>query len=425
MLDLKFIRQNPDVVREAMIKKNMEVDLDRLLSLDEQRRALLTEVEQLKARRNAVSEEVGRLKKSGQDATQVIAEMRQVGDRIKALDDEVRDVSSELDALMLTVPNIPDPDVPVGADESSNVEIRRWGQPREFGFEPKPHWDIGARLGILDFERAAKVTGARFVFLRGAGARLLRALMNFMLDLHVGDHGYTEHWVPLMVSDASMLTAAQFPKFKEDVFALRDQPYYLIPTGETALVNLHRDEILGAADLPLRYCAYSACFRSEAGAAGRDTRGLVRMHQFDKVELVSLTRPEDSSAELEKLTHDAEDVLQRLEIPYHVLFMCTGDTGFQQAKKYDLELWMPSYNRYVEISSASNIRDFQARRGGMRFRNEQGKVEFVHTLNASGLAIGRTVAAILENYQEADGSVTIPAVLRPYMGGLERIAPKD
>jgi len=425
MLDLKFIRQNPDVVRQAMVKKNMEVDLDRLLGLDEQRRALLTEVEQLKARRNAVSEEVGRLKKAGQDATQVITEMRQVGDRIKALDEEVRQVETDLNAVMLTVPNIPDPDVPVGADESANVEIRRWGQPRDFGFEPKPHWEVGQRLGILDFEAAAKATGARFVYFRGFGATLVRAVMNFMLDLHIRDHGYTENWVPLMVNEASMYATGQFPKFAEDVFALRDQPYYLIPTAETALVNMHRDEILSGADLPLRYCAYSPCFRSEAGAAGRDTRGLVRMHQFDKVELVVFTKPEESAAELEKLTHDAEDVLQRLEIPYHVLFMCTGDMGFQQAKKYDLELWMPSYNRYVEISSASNIRDFQARRGGMRFRNDQGKVEFVHTLNASGLAIGRTVAAILENYQEADGSVTIPPVLRPYMGGLERIAPKD
>ncbi len=423
MLDLKFIRQNPNVVRDAMAKKNVELDLDRLLALDEQRRALLTEVEQLKAQRNTVSEEVGKLKKAGQDATLVITEMRQVGDRIKVLDDEVRTVTEELDQLLLTVPNIPDSDVPVGADESANVEISRWGTPRAFGFEPKPHWEIGTDLDILDFERAAKATGTRFVYFKGVGARLVRALMNFMLDLHVSVHGYTEHWVPLMVNEASMTATGQFPKFKEDVFTLRDQPYYLIPTAETALVNMHRDEVLSVGDLPLRYCAYSPCFRSEAGAAGRDTRGLVRMHQFDKVELVAFTRPEESAAELEKLTRDAEDLLRHLELPYHVIFMCTGDMGFQQAKKYDLELWMPSYGRYVEISSASNIRDFQARRGGIRFRNDQGKVEFVHTLNASGLAIGRTVAAILENYQEADGSVTIPEVLRPYMGGWERIEP--
>lgn len=423
MLDLKFIRANPEIVRDAAAKKGVSVDLDRILALDEERRRLLTEVEALKARRNAVSQEVARLKKAGQDAAGLIEEQRQAGERIKQLDERVRAVEAELDELLLTVPNIPDADAPVGPDETGNVEIRRWGEPRRFEFAPKPHWEIGAALDILDFERAAKTTGARFVFLKGAGARLTRALVDFMIDLHTREHGYREVWPPLMVNGASMVTSGQFPKFAEDVFALRGDTYYLIPTAETALVNLHRDEILKAADLPLNYCAYSPCFRSEAGAAGRDTRGLIRMHQFDKVELVKFTRPEESARELERITADAEAVLQRLGLPYRVLLMCTGDMGFQQAKKYDLELWMPSYDRYVEISSASNIRDFQARRGNIRFRNEDGKVEFVHTLNASGLAVSRTVAAILENYQQADGSVTIPEALRPYMDGVERIGP--
>lgn len=421
MLDLKFIRAHPDIIRDTLVKKNVAVDLDRILKLDEERRALLTEVEQLKNRRNVVSQEVGRLKKAGQDATAVVEEMRAAGDRIKELDDQVRRVEEELDALLLTVPNVPDPDAPVGKDENDNVEIRRWGKPREFDFQPQAHWDLGAALDILDFERAAKAAGARFVFLKRGAARLTRALINFMIDIHVNEHGYQEVWSPLMVNKASMYCSGQFPKFAEDVFALRDQEYYLIPTAETALVNLHRDEILKAEDLPLNYCGYTPCFRSEAGAAGRDTRGLIRMHQFDKVELVKYVRPETSNDELERITQDAADVLERLNLPYRVLAMCTGDMGFTQARKYDLELWMPSYGRYVEISSASNIRDFQARRGNIRFRNEQGKVEFVHTLNASGLAISRTVAAILENYQEAGGSVTVPEALRPYLGGAERL----
>lgn len=423
MLDLRFIRQQPEVVREAARKKQVDVDIDGILSLDARRRAIIGEVEELKAQRNQNSQEVARRKKAGEPADDLIEATRAAGERIKALDEEKRDVEARLDALLLTVPNIPDDDVPEGPDETANVEIRRWGEPRQFDFAPVPHWEIGVAPGWLDFERAAKTTGSRFAFLQGAGARLMRALTAFMLDLHTTEHGYTEVWPPLLVNEASMVTSGQFPKFEEDVFALRDEPYYLIPTAETALVSLHRDEIMSAADLPRNYCAYSPCFRSEAGSAGRDTRGLIRMHQFDKVELVKFCRPEESSAELERITADAEAVLQKLGLPYRVLLMCTGDMGFQQAKKYDLELWMPSYGRYVEISSASNIRDFQARRGNIRFRNEDGKVEFVHTLNASGLAISRTLAAILENYQEADGSVTVPEALRPYMGGVERLTP--
>lgn len=424
MLDLRLIRQQPDLVREAARKKQVDVDVDGILNLDARRRAIIGEVEELKAQRNSNSQEVARRKKAGEPADDLIQATRAAGERIKALDDELRDVEARLDALLLTVPNIPDDDVPEGPDETANVEIRRWGEPRTFSFTPVPHWELGVAPGWLDFERAARTTGARFAFLRGDGARLMRALAAFMLDMHTTEHGYTEVWPPLLVNEAAMVTSGQFPKFAEDVFALRDEPYYLIPTAETALVSLHRDEIVPADALPLNYCAYSPCFRSEAGSAGRDTRGLIRMHQFDKVELVKFCRPEHSADELERITADAEAVLQRLGLPYRVLLMCTGDMGFQQAKKYDLELWMPSYGRYVEISSASNIRDFQARRGNIRFRNEDGKLEFVHTLNASGLAISRALAAILENYQEADGSVTVPEALRPYMGGVERLRPQ-
>ncbi len=421
MLDLKFIRANPDVVRDAMTKKNVAVDLERILALDVQRRDLLAQVESLKNQRNVVSEQVGRLKKAGRDATIVVEEMRRVGDEIKALDEQVGQAEEELQGLLLTVPNLPDPDAPVGPDERGNVEIRRWGEPRRFNFDPKPHWDVGTALDILDFERAAKITGTRFVVMKGGAARLTRALIAMMIDLHTGRHGYREIAPPLMVNRQSMVGTGQFPKFEDDVFAIRDTDYALIPTAEVPLINFHRDEILKAADLPLRYVAYTPCFRSEAGAAGRDTRGLVRQHQFDKVEMVMLAAPAESSQALEEITRHAEEVLEALELPYRVLAMCTGDMGFTQAKKYDLELWMPSYGRHVEISSASNCRDFQARRANIRFRNEQGKLEFVHTLNASGVAVGRTVAALLENYQEPDGSVTVPAALRPYMGGLERI----
>lgn len=421
MLDMKFIRANPDLIRETLRKKRVEVDLDRILGLDEERRAILMRVEALKARRNSVSEQVGKLKKAGLDATAVIEEMRLAGDEIKALDEQLRGVEEELNGLLLIVPNVPDPDAPVGEDESGNIEIRRWGTAREFDFEPKAHWDVGTALGILDFDRAGKITGARFTVQKGAAARLSRALISFMLDFHVTRHGYTEISPPLMVNRASMTGSGQFPKFREDVFALTPQEYFLIPTAEVPLVNLHRDDILKAEELPINYVAYTPCFRSEAGAAGRDTRGLIRQHQFDKVEMVMFARPEESTAALDRIVRQAEEVLEALGIPYRVLYMCTGDMGFTQAKKFDLEIWMPSYGRYVEISSASNCGDFQGRRANIRFRNESGKLEFVHTLNASGVAVGRTLAAILENFQEADGSVTIPEALRPYLGGLERI----
>lgn len=420
MLDLKLIRTNPELVREALVKKNVECDLDGILRLDARRREILTEVEALKNRRNMASEQVARLKKAGQDASAVIAETREVSDRIKALDEELRGVEADLEALLLTVPMIPDPDVPVGKDDTDNVEIRRWGTPRRFEFAPKPHWELGSALDILDFERAAKVVGARFTVMKGGAARLHRCLVSFFMDFHV-KNGYREALPPVIVNTASYTGTGQFPKFKEDVFALKDTDYYLSSTAEVPLINLHRDEILKGEDLPIKYAGYSGCFRAEAGAAGRDTRGLIRQHYFEKVEMIQLTRPEDSDAALDGITTSAEEILKLLNLPYRVLIMCTGDMGFTQARKYDLEVWMPSYGRYVEISSCSNVRDFQARRANIRYRPSEGaKPEFVHCLNGSGLAVGRTLAAILENYQEADGTVTIPETLRPYFGS-ERI----
>lgn len=424
MLDIKMIRQNPELVKAGLAKKGEQAPIDELLALDEQRRSILAEVEQLKAKRNEVSEEVARLKREKQDAQALIEEMRVVSQRIKELDDQVRDVEGRLQDLLLRIPNLPHESVHVGTSEADNKEIRRWGEPRQFAFEPKPHWEIGVNLDILDFERAAKVTGARFYFLKGLGARLERALINFMLDLHTTEHGYTEVFPPFIVNAASATGTGQLPKFGEDMFKLEGLDYYLIPTAEVPVTNLYRDEILNMEDLPIYHVAYSACFRSEAGSHGRDTRGLVRVHQFNKVELVKFVAPEDSYAELEKLTNNAEEVLRRLGLPYRVSQMCTADLGFTAAKKYDPEVWMPSYGRYVEISSCSNFEDFQARRANIRFRRDKGsRPEFVHTLNGSGIAVGRCVAAILENYQQEDGSVLIPEVLRPYMGGLERIAP--
>ncbi|MBO8141812.1 MAG: serine--tRNA ligase [Firmicutes bacterium] len=425
MLDIKLIRSNPDLVREAMRRRGETVPLDELLALDERRRALLSEAEQLKARRNRASEEVARAKRAGEDAGHLIQEMRAVGDRIQALDDEVREVDRRLNELLLAIPNIPHESVPYGESEADNVEVRRWGEPRRFGFDPKPHWDVAARLGILDFERAAKVAGARFAVYRGAGARLERALINFMIDVHTQEHGYTEILPPFLANAAAMTGTGQLPKFAEDMFRCEGTDLYLIPTAEVPVTNLHRDEILDADELPLYYVAYSACFRAEAGAHGRDTRGLIRQHQFNKVELVKFVRPDTSYDELERLVADAEDILKRLGLPYRVVQMCTADVGFAAAKKYDPEVWMPSYGRYVEISSCSNFEDFQARRANIRFRPaRKAKPEFVHTLNGSGLAVGRTLAAILENYQNEDGSVTVPEALRPYMGGLERIEPE-
>jgi len=421
MLDIKFVRNNPQVVKDALAKRGSTVTLDEFLRLDEERREKLFIVEQMKNRRNTVSEEIGKLKKAGQDASDMVLEMRQLSKEIKIKDEEVKALEERLSAILLNIPNIPHVSVPTGASEADNVLIRTWGTPRDFTFQPKPHWELGEDLNIIDFERAGKVTGARFSFYKGLGARLERAVISFMLDLHTNEHQYVEVFPPFIVNRESMVGTGQLPKFAEDMFKLEGSDYYLIPTAEVPVTNLYRNEILDEADLPIKHCAYSACFRAEAGAAGRDTRGLIRQHQFNKVELVEFCRPQESYEELEKLTQNAERVLQLLGLPYRVMLLCTGDMGFSSAKTYDLEVWLPSYQAYKEISSCSNFEDFQARRAGIRFRNEKGKVEFVHTLNGSGLAVGRTVAAILENYQEADGTVTIPEVLRPYMGGKARI----
>ncbi|MEK8133090.1 serine--tRNA ligase [Paenibacillus filicis] len=426
MLDVKLLRSDLDKVKQAMAKrgKNLE-ELDRFTLLDTKRRELLQETEQLKNRRNVVSQEVAQLKKAKENADHLIEEMKVVGDRIKALDEEIRELETQLDAILLSIPNVPQDDVPTGLSEEENVEIRRIGDVPAFSFEPKPHWEVAQQLGILDFEAAAKVTGSRFVFYKGVGARLERALYNFMMDLHADQHGYEEMLPPQIVNRDSLTGTGQLPKFEEDVFKLTGTDYFLIPTAEVPVTNYYRDDILTVEDLPKNFVALSACFRSEAGSAGRDTRGLIRQHQFNKVELVKLTSPESSNEELEKLTAHAEKVLQLLGLPYRVLSLCTGDLGFSSSKTYDLEVWLPNSNTYREISSCSNFQDFQARRANIRFRRDaKAKPEFVHTLNGSGLAIGRTVAAILENYQEEDGSVRIPEVLRPYMGGLERIAKK-
>ncbi|KML38128.1 serine--tRNA ligase [Cytobacillus firmus] len=425
MLDIKFLRANFEEVKNKLQHRGEDLtDLGKFENLDVKRRELIVEAEQLKSKRNEVSQQVAALKREKQDADHLITEMREVGDKIKALDEELRTVEEELDQLLLSIPNIPHESVPDGETEDDNVEIRKWGEVREFNFEPKPHWDVATDLDLLDFERASKVTGSRFVFYKGLGARLERALFNFMLDLHTDEHGYKEVLPPYMVNRASMTGTGQLPKFEEDAFLIESEDYFLIPTAEVPVTNMHREEILNADELPINYAAFSACFRSEAGSAGRDTRGLIRQHQFNKVELVKFVKPEESYDELEKLTGHAEKVLQLLGLPYRVMSMCTGDLGFTAAKKYDIEVWIPSYNTYREISSCSNFEGFQARRANIRFRREaKGKPEHVHTLNGSGLAIGRTVAAILENYQQADGSVIIPEVLRPYMGNREVIKP--
>ncbi len=420
MLDLKYIRQNSEKVRDALKNKGETADLDKLFQKDEERRELLYEVEQLKNRRNTVSEEIGRKKKSGEDADEMIKEMKEVNEKIKELDEKLKKVMEEIKGVLLDIPNVPDEDVPIGKTEEDNVTVRTWGVPPRFNFEPKAHWDLGTEAGILDFERAGKITGARFALYYGLGARLERALINFMLDLHTGEHGYTEVFPPFMVHRDSMVGTGQLPKFEEDAFKVEDTDYYLIPTAEVPVTNLFRDEILSGGDLPKYFAAYSACFRAEAGAHGRDTRGLIRQHQFNKVELVKFTKPEESDEELEKLVRDAEKVLQLLQLPYRVMFMCTGDLGFAAAKKYDLEIWMPAYNAYREVSSCSNFRDFQARRGNIRYRpDSKSKAQFLHTLNGSGIAVGRTAAAILENYQEEDGSIRIPEVLQKYFPQLE------
>jgi seryl-tRNA synthetase len=423
MLDMKFVRSNPEIIRASLTKRNSSIELiNTFLTVDTERREKLVRAEQMKNRRNIVSEEIGRLKKAGQNAQELVLEMRETSQKIKEIDEEVRGIEEKLASILLTIPNIPHESVPVGTDESANREERKWGTPKKFTFKPQPHWDIGTQLDILDFERAAKVTGTRFTFYKGIGARLERALINFMLDIHTGEHGYIELLPPFMVNRDSMLGTGQLPKFEEDMFHVNKVDYFLIPTAEVPVTNIYRSEILEEEQLPIYYVAYTPCFRAEAGAHGRDTRGLIRQHQFNKVELVKFCHPAVSYEELEKLTANAEKILQLLELPYRVMCLSTGDIGFSSAKTYDLEVWLPSFGTYREISSCSNFEDFQARRANIRFRPAGGgKPEFVHTLNGSGLAIGRTTAAILENYQEEDGSVRIPKVLQPYLGGIEKI----
>ena len=417
MLDIKLVRTEPEKVRAGMAKRGAKVPLDEFLALDEERRKGLAQVEQLKNRRNVVSKEVGRLKSQGQDASAIIREMQEVGEQIGRLDGEIREIEERLQQILLVIPNLPHESVPVGKDETENKVVRTWGEPRQFDFEPKTHDEVGVALGMMDFERAAKISGARFVVMRRWGARLERSLFNFMLDLHTREHGYTEIFPPFLVNRASMIGTGQLPKFEEDMFKCTPGDFYMIPTAEVPVTNLHRDEILEAEALPIKYAAYTACFRAEAGSAGRDTRGIIRQHQFNKVELVKFTKPEASYAEHETLVHDAEAVLQALGLPYRTVLLCSGDQGFSAAKCYDLEVWLPSFHTYREISSCSNFEDFQARRANIRYRPAAGaKPEFVHTLNGSGVAVGRAVAAILENYQNADGSVTVPEALRPYLG---------
>ncbi|MDH4136426.1 MAG: serine--tRNA ligase [Anaerolineae bacterium] len=421
MLDLRFIRENPDVVKEALVKLNTTAPIDEILSLDEQRRGLLSEVEALKARRNAVSKEIGKMK-DGDRRHGLIEEMREVGERIKGLDDQVRQVEEQLNEAMLQVPNMPHESVPVGRDESENVVVRTWGQPKGFNFEPLPHWDLGPTLDIIDFERGVKLSGTRFYVLKGKGARLQRALITWMLDLHINEHGYTEIYPPFMVREECMWGAGQLPKFLDNIYHDVEDDAWFIGTAEIPLTNLHRDEILAPGTLPLCYVAYTACFRREKMSAGRDTRGIKRGHQFDKVEMYKFVTPETSYDELERLVDNAEDVCRRLGIAHRVVKMCTGDLGFSAAKKYDVEMWAPGVQEWLEVSSCSNCEDFQARRANIRYRPESGaKPWFVHTLNGSGLALPRVMIAIMENYQQAGGSIVVPEVLRPYMGGVEVI----
>lgn len=421
MLDVRLVREQPELVREGLRKRNDGAEsVDQVLALDERRRGLLVEKERLQARRNELSKQVP--KAPADERAALIEESKGIGPRIAALDEEATRVEEELRKVMLSIPNLPHESTPVGAGEEDNVEIRTWGEPREFEFEALPHWEIGTRLGLVDFERAGKISGSRFYVLMGLGARLERALFNFMLDLHVGEQGYTEVFPPFIVNEASMTGTGQLPKFEQDLYKLAEDNLYLIPTSEVPVTNLHRDEILDASQLPINYTAFSANFRSEAGSAGRDVRGVIRVHQFNKVEMVKFTTPETGYEELEKLTSNAEDVLQQLNLPYRVIERCTADLGFSGSKGYDLEVWLPGQNAFREISSCTNFSDFQARRANIRYRpSPEEKPRFVHTLNGSGLAVGRTWAAILETYQQEDGSVIIPGALRPYMGGMEVI----
>lgn len=414
MLDIKLIVENADYVKDAMSHRSGKYDVDKVLSLYAKRREILMEVEAKKATRNKVSDEIAVIKRNKGDASAMIAEMKELGEEIKELDAALAEIEPALKEAVLSIPNVPDKSVPIGKDDNDNVEVRRVGEPRVADFELKPHWDLGASLNILDPQTAAKISGARFTVYRGLGARLERSIYNFMLDAHTAN-GYTEIFPPFMVNRASMTGTGQLPKFEDDAFNVKNNDFFLIPTAEVPVTNMYRGDVI-TEKLPLKFCAYTACFRAEAGSAGRDTRGLIRQHQFNKVELVKFVKPEDSFDELEKLTADAESILKKLGLPYRVVCLCTGDTGFSSAKTYDIEVWMPSYGRYVEISSCSNFVDYQARRMNIKYRKEDGSTALVHTLNGSGLAVGRTTAAIMENYQNADGSITVPEVLRTYMG---------
>ena len=415
MLDIKLIRSDKEKVIEGLKKRNGEFPIDEIVRLDSERRELITIVESKKAEQNQVSKSVVQLKKEGKDVSSIFAKMKDLSNEIKLFDEKIRNLDTDIESKLLYIPNIPDESVPLGLDDSDNIEIRKFGEPRKFDFEPKPHWDLGLDLGILDFERASKVSGARFSVFKGLGAKLERSLYTFMLDTHTENSKYTELSVPYLVNRSAMTGTGQLPKFEEDAFHIPSKDLFLVPTAEVPVTNFRKDEIISSDELPLYYTAYTACFRQEAGSAGRDTRGLIRNHQFDKVELVKLVKPENSFEELEKLTADAEKVLQLLNIPYRVVLLSSGDLGFSSAKTYDIEVWMPSYNRYVEISSCSNFVDFQARRANLKFRDKDGKVKLLHTLNGSGLAVGRTFAAILENYQNEDGTVDVPEVLRSYL----------
>ena len=415
MLDIKLLRTDPERIKTALKNRNSDLDISPIIELDAKRRGILAKVEQMKATQNEISKKIPLMKKAGEDTAPIFAEMKTLSNEIKELDTEVSGIDEELKNLMLRIPNIPSDKAPIGVDDSENKEIRRFGEPRKFDFEAKAHWDIGTDLDILDFDRGAKISGTRFTVYKGLGARLERSVIQYFLNTHT-ENGYTEIFPPYMVNRASMTGTGQLPKFEEDAFKVTNNGYFLIPTAEVPVTNLHRDEILDGKKLPIKYCAYSACFRAEAGSAGRDTRGLIRQHQFNKVELVKFVKPENSYAELESLTNDAERLLQGLKIPYRVVCLSTGDLGFSSACTYDIEVWMPSYGRYVEISSCSNFEDYQARRANIRYKeNAESKAQLVHTLNGSGLAVGRTVAAILENYQNQDGSVTVPEALIPYM----------
>lgn len=423
MLDTKWVREHYDELAEMLASRNNAFPLDRYKELDEERRRVLLEVEKLKERRNAGSKEVGIRKKAGEDTEALQNEIRELGEEIKKFDDKANEIESELDELALRIPNRPHASVPKGKDENDNIEMRRWGTPREFDFEPKPHWDLGEALGVMDFDRGVKIAESRFTVLKGAGARLERGLMNFMLDLHTTQHGFTEVAPPALVNSKTMTGTGQLPKFADDLYRCLNDDLWLIPTAEVPLTNLHSGETFKESDLPKYFCAFTPCFRREAGSYGRDMRGMLRQHQFDKVEMVKLSTPEKSYDELEHMTNCAEKVLQLLGIPYRVIVLCTGDTGFGAAKTYDIEVWLPSQNTYREISSCSNCEDFQARRMGIKYKPaDGGKARFIHTLNGSGLAIGRTLIALMENYQNADGSITVPEALRPYVGGLERVS---